>query len=102
MRQVVLDTETTGLEPEAGHRIIEIGADIGPPVDQRTALRAGMAQERITLPPDADLQQLLAKDRVERAPNNALLSRQAATAQRRLEPAADAISRILSHRDTLS
>lgn len=26
MRQVVLDTETTGLEVEAGHRIIEIGA----------------------------------------------------------------------------
>jgi len=25
MRQVVLDTETTGLSPEAGHRIIEIG-----------------------------------------------------------------------------
>ena len=27
MRQIVLDTETTGLEVEQGHRIIEIGSD---------------------------------------------------------------------------
>ena len=26
MKQIILDTETTGLSPEAGHRIIEIGA----------------------------------------------------------------------------
>ena len=26
MRQIILDTETTGISPEAGHRIIEIGA----------------------------------------------------------------------------
>ena len=26
MRQIILDTETTGLEPEDGHRVIEIGA----------------------------------------------------------------------------
>ena len=25
MRQIVLDTETTGLDPQSGHRVIEIG-----------------------------------------------------------------------------
>ncbi|RZA00762.1 MAG: DNA polymerase III subunit epsilon, partial [Moraxellaceae bacterium] len=25
MRHIILDTETTGLEPQQGHRIIEIG-----------------------------------------------------------------------------
>ena len=25
-RQIILDTETTGLSPQAGHRVIEIGA----------------------------------------------------------------------------
>ena len=25
MREIVLDTETTGLDPESGHRIVEIG-----------------------------------------------------------------------------
>ena len=26
MREIVLDTETTGLDPKSGHRIVEIGA----------------------------------------------------------------------------
>ena len=26
MREIVLDTETTGLDPQDGHRIVEIGA----------------------------------------------------------------------------
>lgn len=25
MRQIILDTETTGLEPREGHRIVEVG-----------------------------------------------------------------------------
>ena len=25
MREIVLDTETTGLDPAAGHRVVEIG-----------------------------------------------------------------------------
>ena len=26
MREIVLDTETTGLDPKSGHRVVEIGA----------------------------------------------------------------------------
>ena len=26
MREIVMDTETTGLDPQTGHRIVEIGA----------------------------------------------------------------------------
>ncbi|MBC8036376.1 MAG: DNA polymerase III subunit epsilon, partial [Rhizobiales bacterium] len=26
MREIILDTETTGLDPSLGHRIVEIGA----------------------------------------------------------------------------
>ena len=25
MREIVLDTETTGLDPKSGHRVVEIG-----------------------------------------------------------------------------
>ena len=25
MREIVLDTETTGLDPDSGHRVVEIG-----------------------------------------------------------------------------
>ena len=29
MREIVLDTETTGLDPLAGHRVVEVGYDSG-------------------------------------------------------------------------
>jgi DNA polymerase III subunit epsilon len=49
MRQVILDTETTGLEPEQGHRIIEIGcAEV---VDRR---KTGRTFHRY-LRPDRDI-----------------------------------------------
>ncbi|MEL6335699.1 MAG: DNA polymerase III subunit epsilon [Pseudomonadota bacterium] len=36
MREIVLDTETTGLDPNEGHRVVEIGA-----VELRNTLRTG-------------------------------------------------------------
>ena len=42
MRQVVLDTETTGLETEKGHRIIEVGGE-----DAETLRGVGDAQRAL-------------------------------------------------------
>ncbi len=53
MREVVLDTETTGLDPEEGHRIVEIGA-----VELVNALPTGRVYHQYinperSMPPDA-------------------------------------------------
>ena len=45
MRQIVLDTETTGLEPEQGHRIIEIGC-----VELVNRRRSGQSFQRYLAP----------------------------------------------------
>src|SRR5262245_35704750 len=45
MRQVVLDTETTGLEPEQGHRVIEIGC-----VELVNRRRSGQSFQRYLCP----------------------------------------------------
>ena len=45
MRQIVLDTETTGLEPEQGHRIIEIGC-----VELVNRRRSGQSFQRYLCP----------------------------------------------------
>jgi len=49
MRQIILDTETTGLEPELGHRIIEIGC-----IEVVGRRRTGRAFHRY-LCPDRDI-----------------------------------------------
>jgi DNA polymerase-3 subunit epsilon len=45
LRQIVLDTETTGLEPEQGHRIIEIGC-----VELVNRRRSGQSFQRYLCP----------------------------------------------------
>jgi DNA polymerase-3 subunit epsilon len=45
MREIVLDTETTGLDPEDGHRIVEIGA-----VELENALPTGRAYHQYINP----------------------------------------------------
>jgi DNA polymerase-3 subunit epsilon len=49
MREVVLDTETTGLDPKAGHRIVEIGA-----VELVNHLPTGSSQQ-IYINPERDM-----------------------------------------------
>ena len=49
MRQIILDTETTGLEPERGHRIIEIGC-----VELNNRRRTGRQYHQY-LQPDRDI-----------------------------------------------
>ena len=49
MRQVVLDTETTGLDPARGHRVIEIGC-----VELRERRRTGLTFQRY-LNPERDI-----------------------------------------------
>ena len=67
----------------------EIGGDAGPPVDERAALRARVAQERVAGAPGADLQQLLAEDSFQSAAHEALLVGEAAPPERRREPFLD-------------
>lgn len=54
MREIVLDTETTGLDPRAGHRIIEIGC-----IELVNAIPSGVEFHRFInpqrdVPPDAE------------------------------------------------
>ena len=49
MRQIVLDTETTGLDPQRGHRVIEIGC-----VELRERRRTGLTFQRY-LNPERDI-----------------------------------------------
>lgn len=54
MREIVLDTETTGLDPALGHRIVEIGAlELVNHIPSGRSFHAFMNPERL-IPPEAE------------------------------------------------
>ena len=64
----------------------EIRRESGPPVHERAALSARIAQERVAGAPSADLQELLAENALERLPDQALLVGEATPPERGGQP----------------
>ena len=65
MRSSVCGSSTTSIESLAIAELLGVADQVrgyaGPPVDQRSALRAGEAQKRVARAPGTDLQELLAE-----------------------------------------